>query len=51
MHLTELESFSILPLIDWHTARPDLCGEAGVSYPDPGKRQTGALRSRIESPP
>lgn len=25
-------SLSILPLVDWHTSRPELLGEAGVSY-------------------
>lgn len=27
-----VKRFSILPLVDWHTARDDLVGEAGVSY-------------------
>lgn len=27
-----VERLAILPLIDWHTARDDLVGEAGVSY-------------------
>ena len=25
-------SLSILPLVDWHTSRPELLGEAGVAY-------------------
>ena len=30
--LGSTRSLSILPLVDWHTSRPDLRGEAGVSY-------------------